>query len=132
MKNKELLYYTFTEFLKIPMVIAASEKGISWIDFTKDISSFNNDNQFEFKSVSPSSPKVFGLPRQLKEFATGKRKKFEVPVDVFGTEFQISVWKALLTIPYGELASYKDVAVSVKRPSSSRAVVTPWVQTLCR
>lgn len=122
MKNKELLYYTFTELLNIPVIIAASKKGICWIDFTKDISSFKNDNQFEFKSVPPSSHKVFGLPKQLKEYAKGNRKKFQVPVDVFGTEFQISVWKALLTIPYGELAAYKDIAVAVKHPSSSRAV----------
>ena len=39
-----------------------------------------------------------------------------------GTEFQIKVWKAISKIPYGETRTYKDLAVAIGRPNSSRAV----------
>ncbi len=45
-----------------------------------------------------------------------------IPVQVRGTNFQIAVWRALLAIPEGQLASYGDVAEAVGRPRAVRAV----------
>ncbi len=59
---------------------------------------------------------------QLNEYFGGKRKQFDLPLDLTGTEFQRLVWEALQTIPYGETLSYKDVAVKVGRPKATRAV----------
>ena len=39
-----------------------------------------------------------------------------------GTEFQIKVWKEIVKIPYGETITYKDLAVAIGKPNSSRAV----------
>ena len=39
-----------------------------------------------------------------------------------GTDFQIKVWKEISKIPYGETKTYKDIAVAIGRPNSSRAV----------
>ncbi len=39
-----------------------------------------------------------------------------------GTEFQISVWKEIKKIPKGQTKTYKDIAVALKKPKSSRAV----------
>ena len=39
-----------------------------------------------------------------------------------GTDFQIKVWKEISKIPYGETRTYKDIAVAIGRPNSSRAV----------
>ena len=39
-----------------------------------------------------------------------------------GTKFQIKVWKEISKIPYGETRTYKDLAVAIGRPNSSRAV----------
>ena len=39
-----------------------------------------------------------------------------------GTEFQVEVWKEITKIPYGETRTYKDIAVAIGRPNSSRAV----------
>lgn len=60
--------------------------------------------------------------RQLQEYFQGARKQFEFPLDVQGTGFQLSVWKELLSIPYGETRSYGDIARSIGRPGASRAV----------
>lgn len=48
--------------------------------------------------------------------------ELDLPVDAMGSPFQQSVWRALIHIPSGEVRSYKDVAVEIGRPSSSRAV----------
>ena len=39
-----------------------------------------------------------------------------------GTKFQISVWKEIKKIPRGQTKTYKDIAVALKKPKSSRAV----------
>jgi len=39
-----------------------------------------------------------------------------------GTEFQVKVWKEISKIPYGETRNYKDIAIAIGRPNSSRAV----------
>ena len=122
MKEKEILYYTRAKIADMQLIIVASGKGITWIDFTNDASSLKDDKNFEFKEVGNTSAKVFGLPKQLREYFSGKRKKFEVPIDVFGTHFQLEVWKALLKINYGRLKSYKEIATAVGRPDGSRAV----------
>ena len=45
-----------------------------------------------------------------------------MPLDFKGTDFQKSVWAALLTIPFGETRSYGDIARQIGRPTASRAV----------
>ena len=59
---------------------------------------------------------------QLNEYFEGKRKQFDLPLDMPGTEFQRSVWAALQTIPYGETFSYKEVAAKIGKPKATRAV----------
>ena len=60
--------------------------------------------------------------RELEEYFAGKRQQFDVPFDVEGTPFQMKVWRALQTIPYGETRSYGDIARQVGCPRGARAV----------
>jgi len=60
--------------------------------------------------------------RQILEYLEGKRRRFELPLDLRGTPFQRSVWSALAAIPYGETRSYGEVARSIGRPRAVRAV----------
>jgi AraC family transcriptional regulator of adaptative response/methylated-DNA-[protein]-cysteine methyltransferase len=50
------------------------------------------------------------------------KKGGKLKLDVYGTNFQIQVWQALLKIPFGETLTYQDIAKQIKRPKSSRAV----------
>lgn len=59
---------------------------------------------------------------QLIDYFEGKRKSFELPLSPRGTDFQQSVWKALLEIPFGETRSYGDIAKRIGNPKASRAV----------
>ena len=59
---------------------------------------------------------------ELKAFFSGNLKKFTVPVEVSGTDFQKAVWKTLQTIDYGQVRTYADVARTIARPKAVRAV----------
>lgn len=65
---------------------------------------------------------ILKADKQLNEYFAGKRKDFDLPLKMHGTDFQKSVWEALLTIPYGETKSYKDIAVQIGNEKACRAV----------
>ena len=67
-------------------------------------------------------PILLETARQLNEYFAGKRQSFDVPLDFAGTEFQQKVWQALLTIPFGETRSYKQIAEQVGNVKAVRAV----------
>jgi len=60
--------------------------------------------------------------RQLEEYFAGKRRDFDLPLRLNGTEFQQRVWRALTEIPYGETWSYGELATRIGNPNASRAV----------
>lgn len=60
--------------------------------------------------------------RELTEYLEGKRKEFDLPLKVEGTDFQKMVWNALLNIPYGQTKSYEDIAIEIGNPKACRAV----------
>jgi methylated-DNA-[protein]-cysteine S-methyltransferase len=59
---------------------------------------------------------------QLDEYFKGKRKQFNLPLSIEGTDFRKKVWEALMKIPYGEVRSYADVAEMIGNPKAVRAV----------
>jgi methylated-DNA-[protein]-cysteine S-methyltransferase len=67
-------------------------------------------------------PVLVEAERQLREYFAGRRRSFDLTLDFVGTPFQRAVWKALLTIPFGQTRSYGEIAKQVGRPSASRAV----------
>jgi methylated-DNA-[protein]-cysteine S-methyltransferase len=60
--------------------------------------------------------------RQLDAYFAGALRRFDLPLAPAGTPFQQTVWRALLDIPYGETASYGEVARRIGRPAAVRAV----------
>jgi len=67
--------------------------------------------------------KPFAVARQqLTEYFAGERREFDLPLKLDGTEFQMSVLRALQQIPYGETTSYAEIAERVGRPKAVRAV----------
>ena len=59
---------------------------------------------------------------QIKEYLQEKRKEFDIPIKMYGTEFQKKVWKELQKIPYGETRSYKQIAENIGNSNACRAV----------
>ncbi len=60
--------------------------------------------------------------QQLNEYFEYKRKKFDLPINFVGTDFQKSVWNGLMTIPYGTTSSYLELAASISNIKAVRAV----------
>jgi methylated-DNA-[protein]-cysteine S-methyltransferase len=60
--------------------------------------------------------------RQLAEYFAGERTAFDLLLRPAGAPFQKQVWDALLRIPYGETASYGEIARELGHPTASRAV----------
>jgi O-6-methylguanine DNA methyltransferase len=80
------------------------------------------------RGALPNAERVDWLPaldvvqRELQEYFAGQRREFTVPLDLRGTPFQLSVWRALAEIPFGETRTYAEIARRVKRPKAFRAV----------
>lgn len=70
----------------------------------------------------PDHPVLLEAERQLGEYFAGRRRTFDLPLDVTGTPFQRAVWQALLTIPFGETRSYTEIAAQIGSPTAVRAV----------
>lgn len=74
------------------------------------------------EDAQASKSKLHAAHRQFDEYFSGKRRQFDLPLHPSGTPFQLEVWGALLTIPYGETVSYADIARRIRRPRAVRAV----------
>lgn len=59
---------------------------------------------------------------QISEYFFKKRKNFDIPLSIAGSEFQEKVWSALRNIPYGETRSYQQVAETIGSRDAARAV----------
>jgi methylated-DNA-[protein]-cysteine S-methyltransferase len=99
--------------------LVASDKGLVAILWEKD-----DARRVRLGPIEPDSNNriLRQTESQLNEYFSGRLKKFTVPLDFKGTDFQKSVWAALLTIPFGETRSYGEIARQIGRPDASRAV----------
>jgi O-6-methylguanine DNA methyltransferase len=59
---------------------------------------------------------------QLYAYYARRRRRFDVPLDLRGTEFQQQVWLLLQETPYGETTTYGEIAMLLGRPKATRAV----------
>jgi len=112
-------YYTLLKINGNSITIYSSPKGICHID----LNSKSGKKLFQKKSKLPPDDKIFfDLPEQLKKYFNSELKTFKVPLDIQGTTFQLQVWNELMNIPFGEVVTYKDIAVRIKNEMSFRAV----------
>ena len=95
-----------------PFEIVGNQKGILTITFNKE--PLKTD-----RSLPVCMKDCLG---QIDEYFKGRRKRFSVPLELKGTDFQKAVWQQLRKIPFGRTASYGDVARAVNRPKAFRAV----------
>ena len=76
----------------------------------------------ENATVTSESDKILQkLKSQLVEYFSNKRKTFELPLELQGTEFQIKAWQTLQKIPYGEKISYSKQAQWMGSKNAVRA-----------
>ena len=108
------------------MYAAATVEGICMLEFTD-----RKMLETEFKDLAKSlnaiiiqgeNPHFIPLEKELAEYFLGKRTEFTVPLSPVGTDFQKSVWKILMKIPYGETWNYKKQSEILGDAKKVRAV----------
>ncbi|WP_172566141.1 methylated-DNA--[protein]-cysteine S-methyltransferase [Vibrio navarrensis] len=110
-------YYTIAPSPLGEMTLQANDEGILGIWFTTQTTRPDDLGQED------ANHPVLGLAlTQLNEYFSGKRTQFDLPIAAKGTAFQMQVWQALTTIPYGETWSYQELANAVGNPKAVRAV----------
>ena len=70
------------------------------------------------------TPLLRRAAEQLREYFSGQRKKFDLPLSLHGTPFQLADWAALQTIPYGETRSYAQIAAQRRSGTGKPAAPT--------
>ena len=68
------------------------------------------------------TPLIKEAADQLKDYLSGKRLAFDLPLAPQGTDFQTKVWDELQRIPYGHTHSYKQLAEKIGKPTAARAI----------
>jgi methylated-DNA-[protein]-cysteine S-methyltransferase len=100
--------------------LTASSVGLQEVSFV--------DSEFKVQDVLTKECKAKEIIKitgmQLDEYFKGHRRVFDIPFDIKGSDFQMTVWRALGTIAYGQTVSYKDIAHLIKNPLALRAVGT--------
>lgn len=99
--------------------LVASERGLSAILWENDPP---NRVRLGAMTEDEGNPILGEAQRQITAYFAGQLTEFTVPLEFHGTDFQKSVWAALLTIPFGETRSYGEIARQIGRPTAYRAV----------
>ncbi len=111
-----------------PMIAGATDKGICLLEFTDRRmieTQLERLRKYLRAELIPGQSPFFGsLTSELSLYFEGKLKKFSVPLETPGTEFQQKVWKVLQDIPYGKTRSYKEQAIAINNLKAIRAVAT--------
>ena len=110
------------------LMIARTDKGVCWLGFQVDESRARSCERMRahwpLADFTHGDSAVADAARTISKVWSGTQTEGceRLGLDLYGTNFQIQVWQALLKIPFGETLTYKDIAGQVGRPGSSRAV----------
>ena len=74
--------------------------------------------------VEENTPVLSEAQKQLEAYFNMQRKSFDIPLLMLGTDFQKSVWEALVQIPFGQTRSYLDLAKTIDNEKAVRAVAS--------
>lgn len=102
---------TYMSFENISLEIITENDKLKGINFVESCKETTKDDSFQKE-----------IKKELMEYFEGKRKVFEIPLEVEGTEFQKKVWTEMAKIPFGERMSYGELAEKSGCPKGARAV----------
>ncbi|RZV36807.1 MAG: methylated-DNA--[protein]-cysteine S-methyltransferase [Chromatiales bacterium] len=111
------MYYCFLDTPIGELLLAGEDGALSMIGFPKGSMRREPEADWIFNEQPLAE-----VCRQLREYFAGDRQAFDIPLQLGGTEFQVSVLEALQQIPYGQTTSYGEIARRIGRPKAVRAV----------
>lgn len=116
------VYFTSINTVIGPLYIATSKNGLCRIGLSESHEAFTAWLSKHFEYIEESHEKNSVIVEQLLAYLDGSLKEFKVDLDLIGTPFQVKVWTALSQIPYGDVCSYKELAIRAGSPKGFRAV----------
>jgi methylated-DNA-[protein]-cysteine S-methyltransferase len=117
MAHEEIIVYTRIDSPVGKLLLTGHRDGLQRLNFDRGKKAERLEDNWK-ESVEAFKEVI----RQLRAYFAGELKKFAVPLKMSGTEFQMSVWRGLLEIPYGETISYGELAKRLGNPNAMRAV----------
>ncbi|PEB81918.1 methylated-DNA--[protein]-cysteine S-methyltransferase [Bacillus nitratireducens] len=125
--ENKTIYWTLFVHENWRMHIAATSNGLCFIGSQND--NFEELNTWAKRKLpqhtfiqNPDYLQTY--TKELIEYLETKLETFTIPIDVYGTAFQLAVWNTVREIPYGETHSYSEIAEKIQKPSAVRAVGT--------
>jgi methylated-DNA-[protein]-cysteine S-methyltransferase len=121
----KLAYHVMSSPLGL-LFLARTERGLRFLDFLerkslKRIFAAHAESVPDAK-WEPSLLQLKPVVDQLESYFCGNLTRFDLPLDLAGTEFQLKVWRALCRIPYGTTCAYGQIAKTISQPGAARAV----------
>ena len=95
-----------------PIEIRATDTAVSRLEFIGELPA----------DCAIRHPLLEEAQRQLDAYFSGALHRFDLPLALDGTAFQRQVWQQLLSVGYGETASYQAIADAIGNPKAVRAV----------
>lgn len=122
-----MIYWDKVDTTKGECIILATEKGICWVGspgttLVKGIEWVKKHLRAEKIIENGKLSVLKKAADELRKYFKGHLKRFSVPLNLYGTAFQMAVWRQLQQIPYGKTRSYKEIAQAIGRPAAVRAV----------
>ena len=119
-------YYAVIDSPLGPIFVGGSDAGVHRIDFL-DGGRGAADRIALLARESGEAPlrdagAASAVAAQLREYFAARLERFDLPLAARGSDFQRRVWRALSNVPYGETASYGEIARAVGNPAAARAV----------
>lgn len=122
---KERIYWKQLKHGPWAMYMAATKEGLCYVGSQsgsfEELVAWGN-KVFSTYILIEDEPIMKPYTTELIDYLRGRRKNFTLPIDLYGTDFQQAVWKALQEIPYGQTVTYIDIAKQIKNPNAVRAV----------
>lgn len=115
-----MIYYSEHQSPLGALLLAASDRGLRGLYFERH-KYFNGPGDWRRDSEHPH---VRAAARQLDEYFDGRRRRFELELDLQGTPFQQAVWRALQALPFGDTTTYQAIAQGIANPKAIRAAGT--------
>ncbi len=122
---KKNIFYQYYSSPVGNLLLIANEQGLCGIEFESEQQTTLTENWQQATSASDQISEIFCKTTEtLERYFQGEKIEFQ-QLDFLapqGTEFQKSVWKLLLEIPYGQTTNYGEIANQLGKPKAMRAV----------
>ncbi len=112
------------------MAMAATDKGVCFVQFGDDEASLVSKLKMEFPqaelNTSPAqdAPELDAWMEALDQHISEGAPRPDLPLDMRGTAFQMKVWRFLLSVREGDVISYGELAAEIDQPKAVRAVAS--------